>query len=300
MKNIFLLPIVCLFLSCQDKAIQKGNELPFPPVWYKGKAEVSSYVLQQARYGEIRQGTAVLIYVTEDFSASKLVKLDNPEALAHDAVKVLKLNFTREFNTGIYPYHVMSSVFTPVDIQSLPSALKVSCSVQEWCGHAFTQLRRYGKQYKLTQLSYFETENEMYHMVKTRLLEDELWTLLRINPNNIPTGWTNMLPGMHYLRFTHLPVKPQRAFISLKKNNGMHTLRVVYPEIKRVLEIYAGDAASNFSIEGWKEAYPDGKNGQVLQSSGTKLHSLWTPYWEKQSLNDTLLRKELGLPYYFK
>ena len=52
----------------------------------------------------------VLIFVTEDFSASKQVKLDRPEKVPSDAVKVLKLNATRKFNTGIYPYSILSII----------------------------------------------------------------------------------------------------------------------------------------------------------------------------------------------
>ena len=36
--------------------------------WGDGKAELDRYALTQPRYGELRQGTAVLIFVTEDFS----------------------------------------------------------------------------------------------------------------------------------------------------------------------------------------------------------------------------------------
>ncbi|MEM6807488.1 MAG: septum formation inhibitor Maf, partial [Bacteroidota bacterium] len=52
----------------------------FQAYWYKGEAEISSYKLEQARYGEIHEGHSVLVYVTEDFSKSKQVKLDNAAA----------------------------------------------------------------------------------------------------------------------------------------------------------------------------------------------------------------------------
>ena len=88
----------------------------FGDYWYQGKAELTSYDLEQARYGEIHPGHAVLIFVTEDFSRSKHVKLDRPQSAGDDAVKVLKLNFMKKFNTGIYPYSMMSSMFTPIDL----------------------------------------------------------------------------------------------------------------------------------------------------------------------------------------
>ena len=40
-------------------------------------------------YGEVRKGHSVLIFVTEDFSKSKQVKLDHPIKDEHDVVKVM-------------------------------------------------------------------------------------------------------------------------------------------------------------------------------------------------------------------
>jgi len=50
----------------------------FAEYWYAGKSEVAVYDLQQSRYGEVRPGTATLIFVTEPFSKKKHVKLDDP------------------------------------------------------------------------------------------------------------------------------------------------------------------------------------------------------------------------------
>ena len=75
----------------------------FKKYWYAGKAEITSYKLEQARYGELRNGKAVLIYVTEPFSADKQVKADQN---APSNISVLKLNSTKKFLTGIYPYSI--------------------------------------------------------------------------------------------------------------------------------------------------------------------------------------------------
>jgi len=45
--------------------------------WYQGKAEISSYQLEQARYSDVHPGEAVLVFVTEDFLTDKQVKNDN-------------------------------------------------------------------------------------------------------------------------------------------------------------------------------------------------------------------------------
>ena len=48
--------------------------------WYQGKAELSTYDVEQERYGEMRKAEQVNIFVTEDFSKSKQVKLDDAAA----------------------------------------------------------------------------------------------------------------------------------------------------------------------------------------------------------------------------
>lgn len=123
--------------------------------WFQGKAEISSFDLVQYRYGEAREGEAVLIFVTEDFSRKKQVKLDEPEKAGRDKMSVLKMNQTRDFVTGIYPYHMMLSAFTPTQEKSY--GLKFTASSQEWCGQTFTQLNKNGEaSYQGKLFSYFE------------------------------------------------------------------------------------------------------------------------------------------------
>ena len=120
--------------AVSEEATESGEALPDPrPVspefkkyWYAGVAELTSYSLSQARYGELHDGHAVLVYVTEPFDPVGQVKADRPDSTS---VSVLKLNRSKKFLTGIYPYSIMSSIFYPVaDNQH---ALKLSTSVQE-------------------------------------------------------------------------------------------------------------------------------------------------------------------------
>ena len=160
-----ILLLACLIpVSCGSHLAGKDNPALEPPseefknYWFQGKAEITSYQLKQARYGEIRQGKAVMVFVTEDFSRSKQVKLDQPQKASSDAVKVMKLNLTKKFKTGVYPYSMMQSVFTPVDLAKSPHSLKVTTSSQEWCGHTFTQLNLGSDAYSVQAYSYFESE----------------------------------------------------------------------------------------------------------------------------------------------
>ena len=207
MRKPSLLLILCVSsvlcsVNLGPYASVEAADEAFGTYWYQGKAEITSYALEQARYGEIHKGHAVLIYVTEDFSGKKQVKLDRPEAAGDDRVKVLKLNFTKKFSTGLYPYSMMTSVFSPVGD---PRPLKVTTSSQEWCGHTFTQLNRIRDGYKVRQLSYFESEGDETTTFENAVTEDGLWTAIRLDPSGLPTGKIELIPGSMYLRLAIAP-----------------------------------------------------------------------------------------------
>ena len=147
LKLIFLTMIVSnpgdtnQVTTTNDLSSEQSSEVnDFNDYWFSGKAELSSYELKQSRYGEIHDGEVVLVFVTEPFSLSKQVKLDYPKESGLDKVSVMKLNQSRKFNTGIYDYSILSSVFTPIEIEEYPHALKTTTSMQEWCGHSYTCL----------------------------------------------------------------------------------------------------------------------------------------------------------------
>ena len=110
MKNLALLLALALAAAQCSSAPPATPEAaapaaPLPPAfgsyWFQGKAELTSYTLSQARYGELHPGEAILIFVTEDFSRKKQVKLDDPAAAGADKVPVLKLNFEKNENVRI-------------------------------------------------------------------------------------------------------------------------------------------------------------------------------------------------------
>lgn len=124
--------------------------------WGDGKAELSGYALTQPRYGALREGRAVLIFVTEDFSDSLRVKADPGKHPASDVFPVLKLNFVRKFQTGIYDYSVLTSTFARTESQF--AVAKVSFSSQEWCGHVYQQWLARGDRLLGEAHSYFDGE----------------------------------------------------------------------------------------------------------------------------------------------
>ena len=259
--------------------------------WYGGVAELNRYALQQARYGEIHKGDAVLIFVTEDFLKNRQVKY---EGGSKDQVEsVLKLNATKKFWTGIYPYSLMTSVFTP--ITEAGSSLKVTTTAQEWCGHSFSQLNLKGNQYEGLLRSYFMNEGDKNFRLKRAFLEDEIWNLIRLNPEALPTGNIEMVPGTQFLRLRHREFGVEKAKATLTKDeaSGLCSYQIDYQGFNRVLEITFKTEFPH-QIMGWKETSGSGKDS-VLTTRATLSHTLKSPYWRKNSLADSVLRIELGL-----
>jgi len=158
--------------------------------WGDGKAEMNGYRLVQPRYGAPRTGSAVYIFVTEDFSDSLRVKADPGKHPASDVYPVMKLNAVRHFQTGIYDYKVMTSTFARV-AGGWPVA-KVSFTSQEWCGHVYHQLLPRGGTVDGVYHSYFDGEadgEDRLPQPEGGVFEDALPILVR--------GWgsTYLQPG---------------------------------------------------------------------------------------------------------
>ncbi|BAO76942.1 hypothetical protein [Winogradskyella sp. PG-2] len=303
---VCLLCLLIVVFSCKDKTSEVSETLAisesktatkalatkvtltkeFNNYWYAGEAEITSYKLEQARYGEIREGNAVLVYVTEDFLPEKQVKADNYNKAN---TPVLKLNATKNFNTGIYPYSIMQSTFYPVSNNQ--HAVKISASVQEWCGHVYTQLNN-RDDFEIMSHSYFQSEADQTFKVEKVWTENELWTKLRIDPKSLPIGDIEIIPSIEYTRLSHKSIKAYSAIARLEKN----TYVLSYPELNRTLKI-------NFNIDfpydilGWEETSLSGygASAKTLTTKATKLESIKSAYWGKNNNSDEILRETLKL-----
>lgn len=270
----------------------------FNEYWYAGQAELTRYALEQARYGEIHHGDAVLIFVTEDFLTDKQVKYEFGDR--KNAASVLKLNFTKKFNTGLYPYSLMTSVFTPAD--GVSPTLKVTSSAQEWCGHTFTQLNRRAGQFDVQVRSYFQSEGDQNFQLGEALLEDEVWTKIRLAPHSLPTGEIKIIPGQQFSRLRHQPLKIETAVATLTATNDARSsdeLQVYTIEYKNIERKLAIRFEKNFPhrIVAWEETNLSGFGpaAKLLTTKAVKTHSILSDYWTRHTPADSVLRSELGL-----
>ncbi len=301
LKLCYILAIFSLLGCKQDKKVANTVTTPeikwnpeavdddFKAYWYTGKAELNSYSLKQSRYGEIRDGEAVLVFVTEPFSLSKQVKLDNPKDAGVDNVSVMKLNSFRKFNTGIYDYSIATSVFTPVNSQEHPSTLKLNTSIQEWCGHTFTQLNLKETNYHFQEFSYFETDGDTEKDMPIALLEDELMTRIRINKGQLPLGEINMMFSTLYSRFNHKDLEATKAEISKTETDSTMKYIVKYLNYDRRVTM---DIEKQFpyKILAWTE-----NNGDGLLTKAVLKKSINEPYWNLKKRTDEIKREELQL-----
>jgi hypothetical protein len=258
----------------------------FNTYWYQGKAEITSYKLTQSRYGELHTGTAVNIFVTEDFLPNKQVKADSRN---NSTVPILKLNSTKKFVTGIYPYSLMTSTFSPVSNNK--KALKISFSSQEWCGNTFVQLNN-KTQFEIDFHSYFESNADRKLSLKKNILENELWNLLRINPKNLPIGNVKIIPSFDFLALHHQKIKAYKAKTSLKEVGNFIIYSINYPELKRIINIKATKEFP-FIIESWEETTTE--RGEKSTTKAEKINTILSAYWSKNGVADVDERKQLGL-----
>ena len=286
--------------SCQEKnsLLTGGADLyetpEFKKYWYAGNAEINAYNLNQSRYSENRAGKAVLIFVSEDFSKNKQVKLDDPAKAGSDKVNVLKMNFTKNFITGIYPYSMMLSVFTPVDHNRNANSLKASMSSQEWCGHVFSQLNLKGSNYEVKSYSYFEEQSDVDFVIKKMLLEDEIWNIIRIDHKALPTGSIEVVPGLFFTRLKHVPLKPQRATALKTETSTIITYVVDFLEQERKLSIRF-EKKFPFKILGWEETFKE--RDTVQHTTATLDKTMIIEYWTKNKIEFEYLRDSLHLPH---
>jgi hypothetical protein len=277
-------------LPTPERFAQQFSE--FGTYWHQGKAELTRYALRQARYGDTHDGEAVLIFVTEDFLPKLQVKQEQGES--SDAISVLKLNAYRRFYTGIYPYTVMTSSFTPA--AGAPT-LKLSGTVQEWCGQVYSQINRRDDGLHALLHSYFQNEADQEMVLPDAALEDGLWARLRIDPSAVEVGSRELVPALDYLRMRHKALRPYPAVVTRTEgaatdlvDHSVTALRVEYPPLGRTLTIYY-EPEFPFVIHAWEEV--EGP----FRTTAVRTNAIMDDYWNHNSASDGAYRDALGLAY---
>ncbi len=261
--------------------------------WSDGKAELNGYDLWQPRYGELRHGRAVLIYVTEPYSRSRRVKVDRVDPNDPDQLTVLKLNHVRKFQTGVYDYSAMTSVFADPNAGFRP--LTVRFSMQEWCGLMDDTVTVEPGRLRQHANSYFDGESGGVTVPGDALPADAVFITARTLAGTVGTAPLpqTLVPDALYRRLRHQPFRPYPA-----------QARWGAP---RQVTVPAGD----FTVRDFHYARPDGStcalHVEVAQphriigwacSDGEKAQlrgSTRAPYWQQHGEGDAAQLRAIGL-----
>jgi hypothetical protein len=261
--------------------------------WGDGKAELASYRGKINRYGELRDATSVLVYVTEPHDRRTWVKDDGVEG--KNRVEVIKLNRVLKFQTGIYPYSVMTSIFSPVADWGGPrfQPTKVTLTAQEWCGHVFHGMWPGSEQFLYESRSYFAKQGDSRQTIETAedtLYQDALPIQLRELDGKFNDGetWSGMLvPSLWRGRKGHAEPTPVEATIEREETTLDETpvtrFTLTYDDVEVVYDI---EREYPHRLVRWRHS--DGSHLRLQES--TRL-----PYWKLNKPGDESYREELDL-----
>jgi hypothetical protein len=261
----------------------------FGRVWHDGRAEMSSYDAVVSRYDAPRTAELVLVTVTEPMDRRTWIKDD--DVRGENRVEVLKENVSLKFETGIYPYSVLTSVFMPVDAWRGErfSPVKISLSVQEWCGHVFHGVWPGEDRFLERRFSYFASEGERAESVSTGpdvVYEDALLVQLRELDGPFAGGrdWHGTLvPSLWGARRSHVEARPVPASITRSSAPGVNRF-----------ELAAGSHRASFEVE----TAPPHRVVSWTTSEGDRARIRKTArlaYWELNHPGDERMREAIGL-----
>jgi len=293
---------VGLLFAVLSAAVVDAETPDFYVHWGDGRAEISSYRVIQPRYGELREGYGVLIFVTEDINRSTFIKVESPTP-KEDRIYVLKLNNVLKFTTGIYDYSVMTSVFSAVEgfAGGEPFELcKITLSSQEWCGHVFDEVQVREGNLKGHLSSYFEREGRHPYGLKVPedfASEDHLLIRIReLKGRIMATGEeveVELLPSLWSFRLRH---RPHALIEATLRKGDVETVEVRGKSYEAVRWSWAWDG---FAKTAWVEkGYPH----RILRwedstgESGELIATVREPYWQMNRSADEHMRERLGIP----
>ncbi|MEO1229393.1 MAG: hypothetical protein AAFZ18_10840, partial [Myxococcota bacterium] len=260
----------------------------------------------QPRYGQARSGTVVHVFVTEPFSYEARVKADPGRHPKSDTFPVLKLNEARDFQTGIYDYNHMTSVFValgdhPKTRRGHPT--KITFSGQEWCGMIFEQLRFEPKRIDQHRFSYFDGEGEAKMALdhpSGGVTMDELPIWLRgltAGPPLAPGASTSMpiLPSIQRTRMLHRELAWIRGEVA--RAPAPETVEVPYGRFEAdryTVRLTNGETWSYWVESAWPRRILrwDGPSGEKAELLGSDR----LPYWQLHDEGHEKLLKRIGLP----
>jgi hypothetical protein len=291
--------------SASMSAVMPGTNTAFMKYWKSGLAEIATYDVDTERYGEMRKAQGVLIFVYEETHSDTRIKIESDKSPPEKWVPTLKLNNVLKFNTGIYDYSVMTSVFTGLSgkvVKRPFQPLKISFTSQEWCGQVYQHVLPMSSGIVSQIHSYFEAEGDSQMVLPypkgDLYYEDEMPVLLReLNGPFLQIGEArkiDLMPSLWERRKRHQPLATAAATL---EKVGIDTLN---HDSRRVATVHwvleTAGVKTHFRIEtmhprrllAWENSR--GEKGRLIRS-------VRKSYWSLNDSKNEPLRKELGLKF---
>lgn len=271
--TITLALLLVLVAGCGKKKVvskKSARKLPewFAGYWSTSLTEVSTYELQQARFGNVYEGEAYLSFSQVVYSRARQIAAVNIDTLNKDQMKTLQLVGSRSYKCGNQWHALSQMVVMPQIFRDGPYALKIAASVNDLNGISYAQLNLDANKYLLQVRNPDNREGDQNRVVQLTMTEDQIWCMMRIYPDSLPTGGAFMLPGLLSTRLRNEMMQPLAVKLSLHKaelgelppalqTRGLLKVYTIdYPVNGRTLQIYF-NAAPPHLIEGWKDSYQD-------------------------------------------
>jgi hypothetical protein len=230
-----------------------NNSLPDSvSYWRLGATENSVFVIEQTIDSLKSIGEATLLYSIVPFNTDAQVQSDSVDK---EAVSALILNKTVKIGNNSN----LNSVFSPQDIALFPHALKAVCTTQKPEGSIFSQLSLQGMSYQLEGKGYLKAQILQDKTLKRNGLEDELWTLIRLDTNALPKGEFEIIPSLSFCQAQTIAPKAHIANAKILDYSGIETQKkalktyeLSYPNLKHTLKI-TFEATFPHKIVAWEE-----------------------------------------------
>lgn len=288
----------------QSKPAPTRYNAEFWETWGDGYAEVSTYEMLMPRYGEPREGESIMIFVSETLSERQRVKADPGKNPKSDEFPAMKLNWQKNFQTGIYDYSEMLSSFLGLGpIAGRPEGVlaKASFSRQEWCGHMFAQALYDASRIRVSGTSYFDGDSDLTQQLdlpKESISEDGLAFWARgMAPPFLKPGESKEVPFLTSLKSSRDAHKPMAwSRINLTRNATLQKIEVPAGEFE--VEAYSAQLANGngfvffvekdapYRIIRWR--FTSGETADLVASDRVK-------YWQLNQPGGEEALRSLGL-----
>jgi hypothetical protein len=197
-----------------------------------------------------------------------------------------------------------------MDGDELPTTLKTTASIQDWCGHVWLQTNRRGGRLEVVGHSYFEAEGDERFELPVALLEDEVLAQIRLGARRLPLGEIEVIPSAFRARLDHRRLGPQAAtatMVDLPRSPtddvAQREYRLTFPPPPQARPGRSGartlavrfTKGFPFHITRIEETEGEGEDA-VLLSRAVLTKTMRVAYWERNGTDDAPLRAELGLP----